>query len=111
MKSEIIEWLFYLPGLVSFFWIFIYRWRLFNSLSDFLPSHKSMLKKTQKKKKKNINYIMWFRDNYDEYEDEVEKKYGKSNIIDKIMWAILIFYLIYILIFIDTPWNENLISR
>ena len=111
MKSEIIEWLFYLPFVVSFFWIFIYRWRLFNPLSDLLPPHKSMLKKTRKKKRKNINYIMWKRDMYDEYEDELVKKYGKSNIIDKIMWAILIFYLIYILIFIKTPWNENLISR
>ena len=111
MKSEIIEWLFYLPGLVSFFWILIYRWRLFNPLSDLLPSHKSMLKKTRKKKRKNINYIMWKNDMYDEYEDELVKRYGKSNIIDKIMWAILIFYLIYITIFIYTPWNENLISR
>ena len=111
MKSEIVEWLFYLPFVVSFFWIFIYRWKLFNPLRGFLPSHKSMLKKTQKKKKKNINYIMWKRDMYDEYEDELVKKYGKSNIIDKIMWAILIFYLIYILIFIDTPWNENLRGR
>ena len=111
MKSEIIEWLFYLRGLVSFFWILIYRWRLFNPLSDLLPSHKSMLKKTRKKKRKNINYIMWKNDMYDEYEDELVKKYSKSNIIDKIMWAILIFYLIYITIFIYTPWNENLISR
>ena len=111
MKSEIVEWLFYLPFVVSFFWIFIYRWKLFNPLSDFLPSHKSMLKKTQKKKKKNINYIMWKNVMYDEYVDEIHKKYGKPSIIDKIMWAILIFYLIYILIFIKTPWNENLISR
>ena len=111
MKSEIVEWLFYLPFVVSFFWIFIYRWKLFNPLRGFLPSHKSMLKKTQKKKKKNINYIMWKNVMYDEYVDEIHKKYGKPSIIDKIMWAILIFYLIYILIFIDTPWNENLISR
>ena len=111
MKSEIVEWLFYLPLVVSSFWIFIYRWKLFNLFSDFLPSHKSMLKKTWKKKRKNINYIMWKNDMYDKYEDELVKKYGKSNIIDKIMWAILIFYLIYILYFIDTPWNENLISR
>ena len=111
MKNEIIKWLFYLPLIISSFWIFIYRWRLFNPLSDLLPSHKSMLKKTRKKKRKNINYIMWKRDMYDEYEDELVKKYGKSNIIDKIMWAILIFYLIYITIFIYTPWNENLISR
>ena len=111
MKSEIIKWLFYLPFIISSFWILIYRWRLYNPLRDFLPSHKSMLKKTWKKKRKNINYIMWKNDMYDEYQDEVFKKYGKPTIIDKIMWAILMFYLIYILIFIDTPWNENLISR
>ena len=111
MKSEIIEWLFYLPFVVSSFWIFIYRWRLFNPLIDLLPSYKSMLKKTWKKKKKNMNYIMWKNVMYEEYVDEIHKKYGKPSIIDKIMWAILIFYLIYILIFIKTPWNENLISR
>ena len=67
MKSEIVEWLFYLPLVVSSFWIFIYRWKLFNLFSDFLPSHKSMLKKTWKKKRKNINYIMWKNDMYDKY--------------------------------------------
>ena len=48
MKSEIIKWLFYLPLIISSFWILIYRWRLYNPLRDFLPSHKSMLKKTWK---------------------------------------------------------------
>ena len=111
MKSEIIEWLFYLPFVVSFFWIFIYRWKLFNPLRGFLPSHKSMLKKTQKKKKKNINYIMWLNDNYDEYEDEIGKKYGRVTKIDKIMFAILVFYIVYVYIFIKFPWNENLRGR
>ena len=54
-----------------------------------------MLKKTWKKKRKNINYIMWKNDMYQEYMDEIYKKYGRPTIIDKIMWAILIFYLIY----------------
>ena len=99
MKSEIIKWLFYLPLIISSFWILIYRWRLYNPLRDFLPSHKSMLKKTWKKKRKNINYIMWKNDMYDEYEDELAKKYGKPTIIDKIMLAIFAFYLIYVLIF------------
>ena len=54
-------------GDISSFWIFIYRWKLFNLFSDFLPSHKSMLKKTWKKKRKNINYIMWKNDMYDKY--------------------------------------------
>ena len=106
MKSEIIEWLFYLPGLVSFFWIFIYRWRLFNPLRDWTKLH-IMLKKTQKKKKKNINYIMWLNDNY----DEIGKKYGRVTKIDKIMFAILVFYIVYVYIFIKFPWNENLRGR
>jgi len=48
---------------------------------------------------------------YDEYEDEIGKKYGRVTKIDKIMFAILVFYIVYVYIFIKFPWNENLRGR
>ncbi len=58
MKSEIIEWLFYLPGLVSFFWIFIYRWRLFNPLRDWTKLHIHVEKNSEKEEEKYKLYYV-----------------------------------------------------
>ena len=48
MKIEINEWLLYLPGYVSFFWIFIYRWRHY-SLGKLSKKQKAIVEKEKKK--------------------------------------------------------------
>ena len=48
MKIEINEWLYYLPLLVSFFWIFIYRWRHY-SLGKLSKKQKAIVEKEKKK--------------------------------------------------------------
>ena len=81
-----------MPLFVSLFWLFIYRWRQFNVLSDLSKSHKSISKKFKKKKK--IKFF-WRWGDYDEYMEEIYKKYGTTNKIDLVMMGVFIFYFIY----------------
>ena len=48
MKIEINEWLLYLPFFVSFFWIFIYKWKDYG-LGKLNKKQKAIVKKETKK--------------------------------------------------------------
>ena len=87
MKIEINEWLLYLPVYVSFFWIFIYRWRHY-SLGKLSKKQKAIVKKEIKKWKL---FYTW--------EDYGLKrpKNEKWTKIDYVMWGIFLLYSAYYL--------------
>ena len=90
MKIEINEWLLYLPGYVSFFWIFIYRWRHY-SLGKLSKKQKTIVEKETKKWK-----FFW---NWKDYGLKKEPKHLKLTKTDYVMRGIFVIYMIYFLIF------------
>ena len=90
MKIEINEWLLYLPGYVSFFWIFIYRWRHY-SLGKLSKKQKAIVEKEKKKWK-----FFW---DWKDYGLKKEPKHLKLTKTDYVMRGIFFGYLFYFLIF------------
>ena len=90
MKIEINEWLYYLPLLVSFFWIFIYRWRHY-SLGKLSKKQKAIVEKEKKKWK-----FFW---DWKDYGLKKEPKHFKLTKTDYVMRGIFFGYLFYFLIF------------
>ena len=90
MKIEINEWLLYLPVYVSFFWIFIYRWRHY-SLGKLSKKEKVIVEKEKKKWK-----FFW---NWNDYGLKKEPKHLKLTKTDYVMRGIFVIYMIYFLIF------------
>ena len=91
MKIEINEWLLYLPFFVSFFWIFIYKWKDYG-LGKLNKKQKAIVKKETKKWKL---FYTW--------EDYGLKrpKHSKWTKIDYVMYGIFVLYSAYYL-FIET---------
>ena len=87
MKIEINEWLLYLPFFVSFFWIFIYKWKDYG-LGKLNKKQKAIVKKETKKWKL---FYTW--------EDFGLKrpKNEKWTKIDYVMWGIFLLYSAYYL--------------
>ena len=92
MKIEINEWLYYLPLLLSFFWIFIYRWRHY-SLGKLSKKQKAIVEK-EKKKWKFFLGLDW-----KDYGLKKEPKHLKLTKTDYVMRGIFFGYLFYFLIF------------
>ena len=90
MKIEINEWLLYLPGYVSLFWIFIYRWRHY-SLGKLSKKQKAIVEKEKKKWK-----FFW---DWKDYGLKKEPKHLKLTKTDYVMRGIFFGYLFYFLIF------------
>ena len=90
MKIEINEWLLYLPGYVSFFWIFIYRWRHY-SLGKLSKKQKAIVEKEKKKWK-----FFW---DWKDYGLKKEPKHLKLTKTDYVMRSIFVVYVLYSLIF------------
>ena len=90
MKIEINEWLLYLPVYVSFFWIFIYRWRHM-TLGKLSKKQKAIVEKEKKKWK-----FFW---DWKDYGLKKEPKHLKLTKTDYVMWSIFVVYILYFLIF------------
>ena len=90
MKIEINEWLLYLPVYVSFFWIFIYRWRHM-TLGKLSKKQKAIVEKEKKKWK-----FFW---DWKDYGLKKEPKHLKLTKTDYVMRSIFVVYMLYFLIF------------